>query len=74
MKKMKWEYGIWKEWRDYKDKIWHCDDGCYKIIKERDPNKHEPNRPYTLSIGWNIIGHFKKPSTAKKVAELIHNG
>lgn len=72
---MKWKYGIWKEWLpDYKGKIWHYDDGCYKVMKEINKEKHPPNHPYRLTIGWHLIGHFKKSSTAKKVAELIHNG
>ena len=67
-KKIKWQYGIWKEWeaRGYKEKIWHYDDGCYKIVKERGK--------FRLTVGWTVIKSFKKLSSAKKVAELIKFG
>lgn len=77
MKKIKWEYGVWKEWLpNIKRKIWHADDGCYKIFKiiEVDFDGYKSPNKFTLRIGWTDIGRFKKVNDAKKVAQLIKNG
>lgn len=72
-KKIKWEYSVWKRWLpEIKRKIWHADDGCYKILRQTYYNGID--KKWTLRIGWTDIGRFKKPSDAKKIAQLIKNG
>ena len=71
--KIQWEYGIWKEWLpEVRYKMWHADDGCYKILRHRE--KNVVDKKWTLSIGWNVIGRFTRVEDAKKVAQLIVNG
>lgn len=76
-KKIKWEYGVWKEWLpEITQKMWHADDGCYKIFKIQsvDFDGYKSPNKFRLQIGWTDIGWFKRVEDAKKTAQLIKNG
>lgn len=66
MKKLKWKYND-KFLKDYHTEIWGCKN--WRIEKDASNTHFLFNRG-----GYDLIGSFKKLSTAKKVAQLIHNG
>lgn len=63
MKKLKWT----------KVGVNEMKSGQYWILK-RSKGKTKFKRPFELNHKYSYWGSFKKLSSAKKVAQLIHNG
>lgn len=75
MKKLKWstdlnaKHTLWEKHTSGENFEFEID-----VVHHREKKKTQYRYYYRLRIKDRFIGLFKKLSTAKKVAQLIHNG